>query len=66
MKIFYDNVSSNVKMSNLMCILLTKNLTREDKKRMQNVVKILLLGCGEAGKVGFMFRFLKPHREGAK
>ena len=24
---------------------------REDRKRMKNRVKILLLGCGEAGKV---------------
>ena len=29
---------------------------REDKKKLKNRVKILLLGCGEAGKVGWVIK----------
>jgi len=36
---------------------------KEDKKRMQNVVKILLLGCGEAGKSTFIKQMKILHGE---
>jgi hypothetical protein len=31
-----------------------ENQLKEDKKKLKNTIKILLLGCGEAGKVGGM------------
>lgn len=36
---------------------------KEDKKKMQNVVKILLLGCGEAGKSTFIKQMKILHSE---
>merc|ERR1711936_780829 len=36
---------------------------KEDKKKMQNVVKILLLGCGEAGKSTFIKQMKILHGE---